>query len=107
MMKLWSFIFLFCIPLFGYAGTGSGQVEHIMVHTGDVIMFSVEEHLDKPSCSTQAHHWALSLSTETGKAMYALLLSAAAQGQEVVITGDGECNAWGDRESPAYMHIVY
>jgi antitoxin (DNA-binding transcriptional repressor) of toxin-antitoxin stability system len=34
-----------------------------------------------------------SLTTETGKAMYALLLSAAAQGQEVVITGDGECNA--------------
>jgi len=39
--------------------------------------------------------------------MYALLLSAAAQGQVVNIKGDSACNAWSDRESPTYMWVNY
>lgn len=92
---------------FAWAGDSSGKVQHIMVHKGDVVMFSAGIHNNKPSCSTVGEHWALSLSTENGKAMYAMLLSATAQGKTINVKGEDVCNAWGDRESPKYMSINY
>ncbi len=92
---------------FAFAGDASGKVKHIMVHTGDVVMFSVGTHNNKPACSTVADDWVLSLKTEKGKAMYSMLLSAAAQGKTVNIIGENACNGWGDRESPLYMYVSY
>ncbi len=90
-----------------FAGNSSGKVVRIMVHHGDVVIFDIGAHNDKPDCSTVNNDWALSLSSEKGRAMYALLLSAAAQGQTVSVHGEGVCNAWADRESPKYMYVNY
>ena len=95
------------LPLNLYAGSGKGKVTRIYAHTGDVIMFDVGQHLDKPACSTVGTQWALSLNSDAGKAMYSLLLSAAAQGQEVIVHGTNVCSAWGDRESPKFIYVNY
>jgi hypothetical protein len=87
------------------AGSSVGVVTRIYAHSGDVILFSAGSHQGKPACSTAADEWAFSLSTQSGKAMYALLLTAYAQGKQVAVVGTGTCSAWGDRESPVYIYI--
>ncbi len=91
-----------------YAGNSNGKVEFLMVHTGDVVIFSAGAHQSKPGCSRVGNawgSWALSLKTESGKAMYAMLLSAQAQSQSVKVIGESACKAWGDRESPRHMTV--
>ena len=89
------------------AGDSSGKVTHLMAYSGNVVMFAAGQHNNPPPCSTVGNHWALSLNSETGKAMYAMLLSAAAQGHTVNVFGENACSAWGDRESPMYMWVDY
>jgi hypothetical protein len=87
------------------AGSSVGVVTRIYAHSGDVILFSAGSHQGKPACSTAADEWAFSLTTQSGKAMYALLLTAYAEGKQVAVVGTGTCSAWGDRESPVYIYI--
>lgn len=70
-------------------------------------MFRTAQNLNKASCST-AHggtEWAFSLESKHGEAIYALVLSANAQGKNVKVVGAGDCNVWGDRERPRYVII--
>lgn len=102
------FLVSLCLSSVLYAGEShGGKVVSLMVHQGDVVIFDVGQHSNRPDCSVIGNQWALSLQTDTGKSMYALLLSAAAQGQVVYVKGTGTCNAWGDRESPSYMWVGY
>ncbi|GLX78752.1 hypothetical protein tinsulaeT_20920 [Thalassotalea insulae] len=92
------------------AGDGSGLITRIYVHDGagtkaPVVMFNVETHTGQPECSS--HEWAFELETEVGKAMYALLLSAASQNKPVVVKGANHCNAWGDREHPYWISLAF
>lgn len=87
------------------AGSSSGPVTHIYAHVGDVVMFAAGYNQSKPACSTVGDEWALSLATQTGRAMYALILSAHAQGKSIDVGGTNQCSAWGDREAPYYIHI--
>ncbi|MEJ2415944.1 MAG: hypothetical protein P8Y45_03215, partial [Exilibacterium sp.] len=86
------------------AGTGSGKILQITAHSsGDgagVVMFKTENNQDKAACSTTdgGSQWAISLSNNQGKAMYALLLSAQAQQKSINVKGAGECSAWPARE---------
>lgn len=108
MKKILSLVLLVLFSQFVQAGSSpGGQVEFILVHSGDVVMFSVGEHINKPECSTVGNEWALSLTTEKGRAMYAMLMASAAQRLPVSVMGENACNAWGDRESPYYMVIDY
>jgi hypothetical protein len=88
------------------AGSSTGTVTQIMVVTGDVVTFSAGVHQGKPACSTAADDWALSLTTASGKAMYALLLSAQSQGKPITVLGTQACTAWPDRETPQYIHLT-
>lgn len=94
---------------FTYAGTGSGKVSKIMVHEKSnglgVIMFLVEKHENRPKCAV--YGWAFDANTDLGKAMYAMLLSAAAQGKPVNVYGTNDCVAWGDRERPFWISVDY
>ena len=84
------------------AGNGSGKVMQLMPHANDVVFFSLSgEHANPPKCSSTA--WSISLSTHTGRAMYALLLSAHTQGLRVHVQGTGDCSAWPDRETAHYI----
>lgn len=86
------------------AGGGTGKVVMLMAHSNDVAIFALDgAHGDKPACSSD--QWALSLATQGGRAMYALLMGAQAQGKPVVVFGTGACGAWGDREAPSYIYM--
>ena len=95
------------------AGVGTGKVVEIYAHEkGDgvgLIIFQTQENTDKAACSTaiEGKEWAFRADTDQGKAMYALLLSAASSGKEVIVVGKGDCNDWGDRERPKYIRVKY
>lgn len=91
-------------PFNSMAGSAAGRVTQVMVHINDVVFFSLDgEHVNRPACS--ASPWSISLTTNTGRAMYALLLSAQAQNQRVTVSGTGDCSAWGDRETAHHIWI--
>jgi hypothetical protein len=85
-----------------HAGTSQGLVTKTIAHTGDIIMFTAGPHSGQPACAG-AGDWALSLSTPTGKAQYALLLVAYSLGKSVTVVGTNACTAWGTLETPAYI----
>lgn len=90
------------------AGSSNGLISAIYVIEGDIIVFKSGPH-QQPSCSTIGDEsWAFSLTTSTGKAMYALLLTASAQSKPVIVIGTNLCNstALNDRESPYYINVV-
>lgn len=111
----------FIIPSTSFAGEGSGNVIHILSHEKiakvdddddsdhkvniGVIMFQLESHTNKPLCSGMG--WAFNANDAHGKAMYAMLLSAAAQSLSVTVMGSNDCGAWGDRERPLFIKVVY
>jgi hypothetical protein len=61
----------------------------------------------KPACATNpvGSHWAINITTPTGRTMWAAVLQAHALGKNVVINGKGVCDAWGDRETVDYVLI--
>lgn len=106
MKKLLSILFVWvAMANAAFAGVSSGQVTQVMAHVGDIIIFEAGSHTGKPACSTSGDGWALSLSTNTGRSMYALILMARAQGKTITVVGEnpGVCSAWGDREAPRYI----
>ena len=109
MIKLFMFITAVLLSFFVSAGDGSGKVTRIYALQKNnglgVIMFAVQNHSTPPICSS--HEWAFDVNNDQGKAMYALLLSAASQGKSVVVKGAGDCSAWGDRERPAWIMVDY
>ena len=107
-MSMLKNISLVLFLLFGFAnsagaGTSGGLVVKIYVHVQDIVIFQAGVHEGKPSCSRIGDEWAFSLTTPTGKAMYALLLMANAQGKTISVQGTGACTAWADRETPLYI----
>jgi hypothetical protein len=103
-------IVLLIISSAAFSGDGSGFVTRIYAHEKDngngVIMFATQNHtVGDAKCSSS--EWAFDAHNDHGKAMYALLLSAAAQGKTVIVSGKGTCDAWGDRESPSYIYVNY
>lgn len=99
---------LAAMPFSSFAGDGSGKVELLMAHpkvingtSVGLIIFDVTNHNSPPSCP--GHEWAFDANDPHGKAMYALLLSASAQGKDVWVQGAGDCAHWPDRERPLYI----
>lgn len=91
------------------AGQSQGVVNTLMIYDG-VVIFSigspVQNHTNKPACSTIGEEWAVSLSTDAGRAIYAALLTALTTGQTVTIGGTGSCGAWSDREEARSLLIT-
>ena len=47
------FVIALCVLSFQtVAGDGAGKVTHLMVHAGDIVIFSVGIHNNAPPCST-------------------------------------------------------
>ena len=91
-----------------YAGSSTGLVGVLRAHTNapNIITFSAGTNVGKPACSVIGDEWALSLSTDGGRAMYSLLLMAKAAGLTVTVIGTSACSAWADRETPGYIEIA-
>ncbi|BFM10980.1 hypothetical protein R50072_11330 [Simiduia litorea] len=110
MKNLMFFLSLVFLSHLATAGDGSGKVKRIYAHEKNngagVIFFSVETHTNPPT-SCPGHEWAFDANNDHGKAMYALLLSSAAQGKSVVVKGAGDCAAWNDRERALWILVDY
>jgi hypothetical protein len=89
------------------AGGSVGNVTMVMAHSGNAVIFDAGVHTEKPACSIVGNQWAFTLTTEDGRAKYAMLLAAAAQNKKVTVYGTGLCSAWPDRETPLYISIEY
>jgi hypothetical protein len=88
------------------AGTSSGPVTNIFMHSPDVVMFKAGSTSGSPACSPY-QEWAIKLSDPAGKGFLAILLSAQAQGKSVKVLGyTNTCRDWSDRELPSYIMIL-
>lgn len=87
------------------AGSSTGLITRIYTHVGDVAIFAAGSHVSKPSCSTAGNDWAFSLTTSTGKSMFAILLSAQARKVPVTVAGSNACTVFSDRETPNYIFV--
>jgi len=116
-MKFRKFVVALCLtiafPTIAEAGQSTGIVSYIRVHnpnpsygsSSGVVMFTAGSNPTSPC--TNKGEWAFSLSTETGKAMYDLLLSSAERKLLVTVVGSGLCSAWSDREAPYNIFVNY
>lgn len=88
------------------SSTGSGYIKRIIVLPGNIAVFDHTGSRDAtPSCHTVAGRWAFSLSTPSGQAMMAHLLSAYSMGKPIIVAGKHNCQDWGDTESVNFFHI--
>lgn len=89
------------------AGSASGVVRYVTIHSPDIVMFSAGPIGGAPSCASGTNQWAIKLSDPAGKGFLAILLSAQAQGKSVYVHGySNTCRDWGDRELPTYIAII-
>src|SRR5438094_4268880 len=87
-----------------HAGDGSGTISTVHFMYNGVIIFAVSgARANVPPCATIPQRFAINGTTPVGKLHVAGLLSAYAQGKQVVVTGTGTCPDWGDTESVSYF----
>jgi hypothetical protein len=59
-----------------------------------------------PSCATIGGRWAIDGSTMGGQQSIALVMSAQAQGRQIIVQGNGTCSVWGDTETASYIEVI-
>ena len=83
------------------AGSQKGNVVNLTVRSSDGLIFLQLSGTasDRPQCALQQTYWMIpNETTDAGKRIYALLLSAQASGRLVQIFGSNTCNRWLDGE---------
>ncbi len=87
------------------AGTATGLVVTTAVEKpGFAFVTNSVNATGKPACATQ-NRWAMDLSTNSGKAMYATLIAAKATGSTVYMLGNGSCSIVLDTEDLYYIVV--
>jgi hypothetical protein len=87
------------------AGWTSGQIKSIVITKNNILIFDSGIKNQPPNCQTVPNQWVVDLNTAGGKAIYALILSAQAQGKEVIVVGQNSCAVWPDRETVDHLWI--
>lgn len=59
-----------------------------------------------PSCATVPGRWAIDGSTAGGQQSIAVVMSAQAQGKQIIVQGNGTCSVWGDTETASYIEVI-
>jgi hypothetical protein len=93
-MKSILFFFLFLVSHIFAVKVAAGQLIYINV-IDEVVYFSTDEaKTSTPSCviAASAEQWTVSLNNKTGRALYALLVTAMSAKQDVSIESAGDCN---------------
>lgn len=84
------------------AGSSAGTPTNVGAVDG-VVVFTAGTKSGGPTCAVVTQEWAADTTTPTGKAIYALLLTAISSGRNVAVQGAGpgqdNCSAWPDRET--------
>jgi hypothetical protein len=88
-----------------YAGTSTGKITILGVNKYDQALVFAGEITDAPECSSWGRFVA-DLSTNHGRAMYSMMLTARAQGKQIRIVGQNICNVRVDAESIQYIEVV-
>lgn len=94
------------LPSIAFAGTGSGNVTQVGAIQSGVVIFITTTHSGAPVCGSN-YGWAINTGTASGKAIYALLLTAVNEGKTVTVQGANTCDAWADRETAAQLLINF
>ena len=82
-----------------------GKPYALLVHEQGAAFFHHDgSRTARPTCATQ-DRWVINLSTQTGQAMYAAVLTAIASGRKIMVHGAGTCSVWGDTESITYVQV--
>lgn len=102
---LLAFFALMLLPVASFAGNGSGAVSQIGAVQNGIVVFKTSSHTGAPVCASVALDWAINTSTASGKAIYALVLTAINQGKSISVTGNNTCDAWPDRETAAQVWV--
>ncbi len=89
-----------------HAGSASGKVAGITATRAALWAFNVGTNSSRPACATTSE-FAIDNNSAAGKAMIASILAAQAQGLIVNVSGTGNCDVWGDRESAASVWISF
>lgn len=106
-MKLIFAVLLVISPVVALAGASQGKVTKPLVSHLDVFIFSAGTLQQGASCAvSNLGTWAVDLTTDHGKAIQAVVLTAYAQGKEIEVRGRGVCDVFSDRESVDYLFIV-
>ncbi len=107
-------LLLFAVATFSHAdgqtSISTATVKTISAFTGDKAFIKT----DPPAASTVSNcsyfsgEWALDLSTESRKAMYALILSAVSMGKTIgIYGGSGGCDVINNREAAVRVNVNY
>lgn len=109
MNNIHNFLTVFTLTMMltpSHAGTATGNVTGIFMHSPDVVMFGAGTITNVAACASATQQWAIKLSDPAGKGFLAILLSAQAQGKSVTVHGyTNTCRDWADRELPSYIVI--
>ena len=87
------------------AGTSTGLISVIVVNAQDQVLVLAGPISGSPECAT-FERFVVDLSTENGKAMYSLILSAQAQSKKIRILGKNVCNVRSNAESIQYVEVI-
>lgn len=90
------------------ANSSSGLIKGIVVEGGACHFHAGDHTAYYPGTSKNESwgDWTFSLSSYTGRAWYALLLQAKSEGKKVYVTGAGNNDVWGDRETVRILRVV-
>src|SRR5688572_12712122 len=92
-----------------HAGQATGVVANVIVRDSDGLTYVTlsTAPTGRPACAANTAYWMIpNESSETGKKMYALLLSAQLAGRPVEIVGKNTCVRWGDGEDILYVNLL-
>jgi hypothetical protein len=81
------------------SSSGGGSISKLTPTSGGAFIFyQTGTRTTRPACSTQ-DRWAIDVSTNSGQALVAALLTAYSMGKQIAITGTGTCTVWEDTET--------
>lgn len=89
------------------AGTQTGYITFLQVRDTDGLVYFglTGTATGKPACAFHSPWSITNENSDTGKRLFALLMSAHAAGQQVSVTGKNTCTRWADQEDVATVSL--
>lgn len=102
-----SYLIIATISSAATAGTAaSGTITStVSFPTGPFIFYQNGARTSPPACATIPTRWAIDVSTATGQAAEANILTAFATGQPIFVYGTGTCSVDGSSETALYVTV--
>jgi len=90
------------------AGEVTGTISYLYVRDSDGLVYVhvAGAITDRAACASTTGYWMVpNENSETGKKLYALLLSAKLTGASIRVVGKGTCVRWGDGEDINFVGL--